>query len=171
MRKGQYAYDVHENYPVFKTRTLCPSASKIFPPPQPKTSNFRWNLPPLPLPLPINYRTTTAPCMLTNEIKTKAKPSHVTFKLTTRSIVRHCSHKQCNGIIKAWLHCLTQEATRRYLVNNWLNMMSGHGANPIFFNKKMKIGRPMHPLSPPTHPPTHPHTHTHTHTPLKVDVI
>ena len=34
-----------------------------------------------------------------NEIKRKTKPSHITFELTTRSIVRF-SHKQCNGIIK-----------------------------------------------------------------------
>ena len=27
-------------------------------------------------------------------------------------------------------------------------MMSGHGTNPIFFNKKIKIGRPKHSLSP-----------------------
>ena len=26
--------------------------------------------------------------------------------------------------------------------------MSGHGANPIFFNKKIKIGRPEHSLNP-----------------------
>ena len=32
-------------------------------------------------------------------------------------------------------------------------MMSGHGANPIFFNKKIKIGRPKHSLTPqPLHP-------------------
>ena len=31
-------------------------------------------------------------------------------------------------------------------------MMSGHGGNPIFFNKKIKIGRPEHSLTP--HPPT-----------------
>ena len=35
-----------------------------------------------------NYGTTTAPCMWTNEIKTKTKSSHVTLKLTTRFIVR-----------------------------------------------------------------------------------
>ena len=27
-------------------------------------------------------------------------------------------------------------------------MMSGHGANPIFFNKKTKVGRPEHLLAP-----------------------
>ena len=31
-------------------------------------------------------------------------------------------------------------------------MMSSHGANPIFFNKKIKIGRREHSLTP--HPPT-----------------
>ena len=31
-------------------------------------------------------------------------------------------------------------------------MMSGHGGNPIFFNKKIKIGRPEHSSTP--HPPT-----------------
>ena len=45
------------------------------------------------------------PCMWTNEIKTKTKPNHVTFKLTTRSIV-YLAHKQCNGMIKGLLHCL-----------------------------------------------------------------
>ena len=30
--------------------------------------------------------------------------------------------------------------------------MSGHGANPIFFNKKIKIGRPEQLVNP--HPPT-----------------
>ena len=34
-----------------------------------------------------NYGTTTESCMWTNEIKTKPKPSHATFKLTTGSIV------------------------------------------------------------------------------------
>ena len=37
------------------------------------------------------------------EIKTKTKPSHVIYKLTMPSIVRF-SPKQCNGIIKGWLH-------------------------------------------------------------------
>ena len=33
-------------------------------------------------------------------------------------------------------------------VNNiWLGIMSGHGANPIFFNKKLKIGRPVGPIT------------------------
>ena len=32
-------------------------------------------------------------------------------------------------------------------------MMSGLGGNPIFFNKKIKIGRPEHPLTPYTPTP------------------
>ena len=47
------------------------------------------------------------------------------------------SHKQYNGIINEWLHCLTSEAIGRFLVNNILfdsAMMSGHAAHPILFN-------------------------------------
>ena len=75
-------------------------------------------------------------CMRTNEIKTKTKPSHATFKLTTRSILRFCS---TNNIIKRQLHCLTSKG--KFLVNNiniWLSVMSDHDANPIFFNKKKR---------------------------------
>ena len=31
-------------------------------------------------------------------------------------------------------------------INAWLSMMSGHGANPVFVNKKVKIGHPEHSL-------------------------
>ena len=57
-------------------------------------------------------------------------------------------------IIKGSLHCLTSVSKGRFLVNNVLMfgycMMSGDDANPIFFNKKIKIGRPEHFL-PPVH--------------------
>ena len=33
-------------------------------------------------------------------------------------------------------------------INFWLSMMSGYGENPGFFNKKVKIGRPQHSLTP-----------------------
>ena len=65
------------------------------------------------------YGTTTALCMWTNEIKTKAKPSHVTFKLTSVQLF-NLAHKQSDGIIKGWLHCLTSESKERSLVNNIL---------------------------------------------------
>ena len=50
-------------------------------------------------------------------------------------------------------------------------MMSGHGGNPIFFNKKRKIGRPEHSLTP--HPPTSDNISflPYPSPPLKVDVI
>ena len=37
-------------------------------------------------------------------------------------------------------------------INIWVSMMSGHGANPIFCKKKIKIGRPKHSVTP--YPPT-----------------
>ena len=58
-------------------------------------------------------------------------------------------HKQCNNIIKGWHHCLRSESKRRFLVNKIL-LLSGHSANPIFFNKKKKNWRPEDsPTSPP----------------------
>ena len=68
----------------------CPSTSKFFPPPWPWKFNFKRIPPPSPPPPPsrTNYGTTAAPCKRTNKIKAKTKPIHVTFKLTTRSIVR-----------------------------------------------------------------------------------
>ena len=48
------------------------------------------NDPPLPQPPHHGNKApwNNAPCMLKNKIKTKTKPSHVTFKLATRSISR-----------------------------------------------------------------------------------
>ena len=67
--------------------------------------------------------------------KSKTKPRHIQ--------IDHAYH--CNGVIKGWLHCLTPESIGRFLVTNILSMMSCHGTNPIFFNKKkIKIGRPKH---------------------------
>ena len=88
-----------------------------------------------------NYGTTTTPCRWMNEIKTKTKPSHITFKLTTRSIARFVPQK-CNGIIKRWPPCLTSGSKGRFLVNN-ISMfgsasMSDHRRNPFFSNKKNK---------------------------------
>ena len=61
------------------------------------------------------------------EIKTKTKPSHVIYKLTMPSIVRF-SPKQCNGIIKGWLH-----------INVQFSVMFGHGTNSIFLGRKNKL--------------------------------
>ena len=51
-------------------------------------------------------------------------------------------------------------------------MMSGYGGNPIFFNKKIQIGRPEHLLT--SHPPTSDNISFLSYPPpppLKVDVI
>ena len=88
--------------------------------------------------------------------KSKQKRNQVTSHSNlTRVLLFDLAHKQSNGIIKGWLHCLTSESIERFLFNNiWLSMMSGHGANPIFFSKKKKIGHPEHSLIPPSTPST-----------------
>ena len=61
------------------------------PPPSPSTSVFL----PLSWPSTSSFKRTPLlqmiPCMSTNEIKTKTKRSHASFKLTTRSVVRFSS--------------------------------------------------------------------------------
>ena len=89
--------------------------------------------------------------MWKNKFKIKTKPSHVTFKFTTRSTVRFSP--QTNQWY-LWKDGVTVwQSIGRFLVNNfvnvWPSMMSGHGANPIFCNKKIKIGSQEHLLPPP----------------------
>ena len=103
----------------------------------------------------VNYRTTTAPCMWTNEIKTKQN------QVTSRSnwphvILFDLAHKQCNGIIKGWLHCLTLESKGRFLVNNilmfgstWCLIMAQIQFSPIKNNKNWTSRTPAN-LPPPT---------------------
>ena len=57
--------------------------------------------------------------MWTNKIKTKTKPS-TSHSNWPRVLLFDLAHKQCNGIIKGWLHCLTSESKGRFLVNNVL---------------------------------------------------
>ena len=76
----------------------CPSKSKLLPPHWPWTSNFKRTTP----------KQTTAPCMWNNDIKTKTEPNHVTFKLTTHSIVWFIPHAiQWYHERMAW--CLSQK--------------------------------------------------------------
>ena len=77
------------------------------------------------------------------------------------------AHKQCNGIIKEWLHYLKHELIGRFLVNNILTFDSAWelvmAQIQFSLTKEIKIVRPdCTPYHP--HPPHH--THTHTHTPL-----
>ena len=62
-----------------------------------------------------------------------------------RVLLFDLDQKQCNDIIKEWLDCLTPESIRRFLVNDILIIMA---QNPIFFNEKIRIGRPEHSLTP-----------------------
>ena len=116
-----------------------------------------------------NYQTTTSPCMWTNEIKTKTKASHVTFKLTTRSI------------IKVWLHSLTPESIGRVLVNNklmfdstWCLVMAHIQFSLIKKKLRLEVQNTCYPLHPPTSgnisflPYSPPPRHTH---PFKEDAI
>ena len=77
--------------------------------------------PPLPLSNKLwdNNRSVHASERNQTKSKTKTKPSHVTFKLTTGSIVRF-SPQKCNDIMKRWLHCLTPKSIGKFLVNNIL---------------------------------------------------
>ena len=68
-------------------------------------------------PSPTNYGTTTATWMWTNKLKTKTKPNHVTFKLTTGSIVRF-SPQRVHGYHQKI--CLTLDSIGRFWVTNIL---------------------------------------------------
>ena len=37
-----------------------------------------------------------------------------------RVLLFNLVHKQCNGLVKRWLHCLTSESKERFLVKNVL---------------------------------------------------
>ena len=53
--------------------------------------------------------------------KSKQKQNQVTSHSNwPRVLLFDLAHKQCNGIIKEWLHCLTSESNGRFLVNNIL---------------------------------------------------
>ena len=110
-----------------------------------------------------NSGTTTVPCVWTNS---KQKRNQVTSHLNWPWVLLYAP----NDIIKGCLHCLKSESKGRFLVNNTLMFGSAWclviGGNPIFFNKKINIGRPEHSLTPhPLHPitshfcltPPHPH--------------
>ena len=53
--------------------------------------------------------------------KSKEKQNQVTSHSNWRRVLLFdLAHKQCNGIIKGWLHCLRSESKGRFLVNNIL---------------------------------------------------
>ena len=89
--------------------------------------------------------------------KSKQKQNQVTSHSNcTRILLFYLVHKQCNGIVKGLLHCLTSESNGRLPVNNilffvsvWYLVMA-----QIQFSlmKKIKIGHPEDSLTP--HLPT-----------------
>ena len=63
------------------------------------------------------------------------------------------AHKQCNGMIKGWLHCLTSKPKGRFLANNILLAWCLFMADIQFvFNQRIKIGPPERLLT--SHHPT-----------------
>ena len=108
--------------------------------------------------------------------KSKQKQNQVTSHSNwPRVLLFDLAHKQCNGIIKGWLHCLTPESIGRFLVNNILMFDSAWCLimEQIQFSliKKIKIERPEHSLT--LHPPTSDNISFLPYPPplLKVDVI
>ena len=51
-------------------------------------------------------------------------------------------HKQCNGIIEGWLHCLTSESKGRFLVNNLLKVHSCKLSNNKYTMASTQITNP-----------------------------
>ena len=111
--KGWYTYDVHENCPIFKTTQ----------------------------PLSIYVRNSSSPCTLNVKSQTNRPLSKwydtcelTKLKQTQNQVTSHSkwprvllfdlAHKQCNGIIKGRLYCLTSELKGRFLANNILMLGS-----------------------------------------------
>ena len=55
------------------------------------------------------------------QTKSKQKRKHVmSHSNSLHALLLNLAHRQCNGIIKGWLYCLTSESKGRFLVNNIL---------------------------------------------------
>ena len=110
----------------WKTPTPCPSTSEILLHPRSWTSNFN-QTPPLQ--------------MITNQLKENMTQGWLFgyYILSTKFM-----------IIKGWLHCLTSEAKRRFLVSN---ILFGSAWRLVIvqiqFSLIKKIGRSEHLLQPP----------------------
>ena len=77
------------------------------------------------------------------QTKSKQKQNQVTsHSNSTNVILFHLAQKQRNCIIKGWLSYLTSEPKKKISCQKhivWLSMMSGHGANLIFFKKGLEV--------------------------------
>ena len=110
--------DVHENCLIFKTPTTpVHLRPKFFHP----LDLGRPILNEPARPSPKIYGKNIAPSLWTNKIKTKQKQNQVTSHSNwPRVLLFDLAHKQCNGIIKEWLHCLTSESIGGFLTNDIL---------------------------------------------------
>ena len=79
----------------------------------------------------------------------KPKPKQNQIMSHSRDSLFDLANKQCNGIIKGWLHFLTSESNGRFLVNNIL-IFGSAWFNPIQFSliKKIKVERLEQSLTP-----------------------
>ena len=124
--------------------------SNIFPSPWPWTSIFKPFHPSSPLPSP--------PSRACEPTKWKQKQNQVmSHSNWPRNLLFDLADKQCYGINKEWLHCLTPESVGRFLVNNILcltqhDVWSCRKSN-FFFIKKDKdwASRTLAITAPPTH--------------------
>ena len=90
-----------------------------------------------PNPNPRGVRKCTS-ALLSNRLWKNNRTVHVNEQNKKLSTSHSIDHKQCNGTIKGWLHCLTTESIVRFLVNILVLNMSGREENPNFFNRKNK---------------------------------
>ena len=75
-------------------------------------------LPP-PLPQPLQQTMEQQPHRACKRTKSKQKQNQVTSHSNwPRVLLFDSAHKQCSGIIKWWVHCLTPETIGIFLVNN-----------------------------------------------------
>ena len=99
------------------------------------------------------------PHHVSEQTKSKQKQNEVmSHSNWPRVVLFDLAHRQCNGIIKGWPHCLTSESNGRFLVNDiltfgsaWCLVMAQIQFSLI---KKIKTWRPqhsltLHPLPPP----------------------
>ena len=88
--------------------------------PWPWTSNFK-RIPTSPHSYPLQQTMEKQPHRACKRKKSKQKQNQVTSQSNWPRILSFdLAHKQFNGIIKGWLHCLTSESIGKVLVNNTL---------------------------------------------------
>ena len=86
--------------------------------------------------------------MKERNLKKHKKSTHKSHSSSPRVLLFNLAHKQCNDVIKGWLHCLTSESKRGVLANNIF--ISGHGANQFSLINRDWTSRALARPHPPT---------------------